>query len=269
MQDSTPSPEPGRRLRADRLRVRLSTRDVERLSQKIAKEKNNSEYCVSHTWLTDIENGQFTPSIYKLYSLSLIYERSYDEILSFFGISIRDTGKGHMSLAFPRTHLVAPTLAEFGQTVSAPIELRQKVRFEQTNLVSKMFERWGEVPISLLRRMNPQNTLCGYIGLEDFTLFPIIRPGSFVQIDPRQTKIDAAGWQSELDRPIYFVELRDDYVCSWCQLDRGNLTLIPCPQSRAQVRQVRYPTDAEILGRVTAVTMRIADVGNDTCDSFR
>lgn len=269
MQDSTPSPEPGKRLRADRLRVRLSTRDVERLSQKIAKEKNNPEYCVSHTWLTDIENGQFTPSIYKLYSLSLIYGRSYDEILSFFGISVRDAGREQISLALPRTHLVAPTFTESNRTVFAPIELNQKVQFGQTNLVSKMFERWGEVPISLLRRMNPRNTLCGYIGLEDFTLFPIIRPGSFVQIDPRQTKIDATGWQNEFDRPIYFVELRDSYVCSWCQLDYGSLTLIPCPQSGTPVRRIRYPNDADVLGRVTAVTMRIADVARGTYDESR
>lgn len=259
MMASIPSPEAGRRLRAERLRVRLSTRDVERLSQHVAKEKNNQEYCISHTWLTDIENGQFTPSIYKLYSLSLIYKCSYDEMLSFFGICFREMGKEQMSLALPHTHLLAPTFAEARQPLLAQLELRQRVEFKQTNLVSKMFENLGEVPISVLHRMNPQNTLCGYIGLEDDTLYPMIRPGSFVQIDPRQTKINAATWQSEFDRPIYFVELRDSYVCSWCQLDRGCLTLVPCPQSRERVRQIRYPADADILGRVTAVTMRIAD----------
>jgi hypothetical protein len=34
--------------------------------------------------------------------------------------------------------------------------------------------------------------------------------------------------------------------------------LVPCPQSRGQIRQVRYPGDADVVGRVTAVTMRIA-----------
>jgi len=255
---STPSPEPGRRLRAERIRVRLSTREVERLSQNIAKEKNNQEYCVSHTWLTDIENGKFTPSIYKLYSLSLIYRCSYDELLSFFGICVRDIGKEQMSLTLPRTHLIASTFAEADHTIPAPLEPRRRVQFDQTNLVSKMFKNWREVPIPLLQQMNSESTLCGYIGLEDYTLYPMIRPGSFVQIDPSQTKINGATWQSEFDRPIYFVELRDSYACSWCQLDHSCLTLIPCPQSREQVRQIRYPADADILGRVTAVTMRIA-----------
>src|ERR1700738_3289207 len=103
----TPSPEAGKRLKAERIRVLLSTRDVERLSQKIAQEKNNQEYYISHAWLTDVENGEFTPSIYKLYSLSLIYKRSYDEILAFFGIHIRDIGHEQLRLSLPHTHLIA------------------------------------------------------------------------------------------------------------------------------------------------------------------
>jgi hypothetical protein len=36
-----------------------------------------------------------------------------------------------------------------------------------------------------------------------------------VQIDARQTKIKLNGWQNEFDRPIYFVDLRDTYICRW------------------------------------------------------
>jgi len=90
-------------------------------------------------------------------------------------------------------------------------------------------------------------------------MYPFLRPGSFVEIDSRQKKIKASGsWQNEFNRPIYFVELRDTYECSWCELDAGRLILVPCPHSGRQVRQVRYPGDADILGQVTAVTMRIA-----------
>jgi type IV secretory pathway VirB2 component (pilin) len=93
---------------------------------------------------------------------------------------------------------------------------------------------------------------------EDFTLFPLVRPGSFVEIDSGQTRVEHGGWNNEFDRPIYFVELRDSYVCSWCEPREGKLLLIPYPQSRSQVREVRFPRDSEIVGRVTAVSMRIA-----------
>lgn len=249
----------GKRLRAERLRVKLSTRDVEKYSQQIAAARGSQEYCISDTWLAQIENGEFTPSIYKLYSLSRIYKRDYDEILSFFGISFKDLDERSAPISLPRTHLVGPTLRKEGETISVPTELRAKTALEQTNLVHRMFVGWEEIPVSLLRHMASGDTLCGYIGMEDRTLFPLLRPGCFVQIDTHQRKIETNGWHNEFDRPIYFLELRDAYACSWCQLDGSRLTLISSPQSRQPVRQLHYPAEVEIVGRVTAVTMRIAD----------
>lgn len=263
MLSSTPHAEAGKRLKAERLRVRLSTREVAQLSQRIAKQKNNPEYSISHAWLTEVENGKFMPGIFRLRSLSLIYGRPFDEIVAFFGIDIRDIGKEQLPLGLPRTHLIGPTLEETRKTILAPIELRAKVQLETTNLVSRMFENWGEVPVALLGQMDWKNSLYGYIGLEDYTMYPFLRPGSFVEIDARQKKITSGNWQDEFDRPIYFVELRDSYVCSWCELDAGHLILVPCPHSRRQIRQVRYPGDADVVGRVTAVTMRIATSQNE------
>jgi transcriptional regulator with XRE-family HTH domain len=257
---STPSPESGQRLRAERLRVRLSTRDVERLSQAIAREKGNQEYYISHAWLTEIEHGKFKPNIYKLYSLSVVYKRAYHEILALFDIYIRDIGREQITVGLPHTHLVNSATDGDEVAIRAPLELRQTVQLEKTNLVSQMFARWGEVPVELLQRMNLQNSLYGYIGINDYTLYPMIRPGSFVQIDARQRKLSAGTWKNEFDRPIYFVELRDEYVCSWCELRGKSLLLIPSPQSREPVRQFRFPMDAEIVGRVTAVTMNITEV---------
>lgn len=258
MLSSTPHAEAGKRLKAERLRVRLSTREVAQFSQKIAKLKNNPEYSISHAWLTEVESGKFMPGIFRLRSLSLIYGVPFDEILEFYGVDVRDAGKDQLPLGLPRTCLLGPTREETRQTILAPIELRAKVQLERTNLVSRMFESWGEVPVELLRQLDWKHSLYGYIGLKDFTMYPFLRPGSFVEIDGRQKKIKAGTWQDEFDRPIYFVELRDCYVCSWCELDAGHLILVPCPHSRRQIRQVRYPGDADIVGRVTAVTMRIA-----------
>ncbi len=259
MPASTPNPEAGMRLKAARLSVRLSTRNVERLSQKLAQEKRNQDYYVSHAWLTDIENGVFTPSIYKLYSLSIIYKRSYDEILAFFDIHICDIGREQMWLALPRTHLIADQIEPAAHPVNLPPRFKDRVPLEKTNLVSQMFNNWGGAPVSFPSATDLGHSLYGYIGTEDFTLFPLIRPGSFVQIDARQKRIDRSGWSNEFDRPIYFVELRDSYACSWCELKDGRLLLIPYPRLRNRVRAVRFPDDAGIIGRVTAVSMRIAE----------
>lgn len=254
----TSSPEAGSWLRAARERLRLSTRDVERLSYEIAQKRSDKQYYVSHSWLADIENGKFRPSILKLHTLSVIYQGNYDEYLALFGFPFGDAGRLARELLLPHTHLL-DSKEPSEKTIIAPIELRANVHLEQTNLVARMFADWGEIPVRLLEQMDMRSSLYGYIGKEDYTMFPIIRPASFVQIDSRQTKITTANWHSDHDRPIYFFELRDKYVCSWCELDGSQLILIPSPQSRLPARHVRYPGDADILGRVTGVTMRIVE----------
>jgi hypothetical protein len=72
-----------------------------------------------------------------------------------------------------------------------------------------------------------------------------------VQIDDRQNKVRKLPWRTEFDRPIYFVELRDGYACSWCELVDKKLTLIPHPLSPCGIRQFDFPTEAEVIGRVT------------------
>jgi transcriptional regulator with XRE-family HTH domain len=258
----TSSPDAGSWLRAARERLRLSTRDVERLSYEIALERSDKQYYVSHSWLTDIENGRFRPGVLKLHTLSVIYHGNYDEFLALLGIPVGDAGRKPSELLLPHTHLLRAK-EDAGKTIIAPIELRDNVQLKQTNLMARMFEGWGEVPVALLQQMDLRNSLYGYIGKEDYTLYPVIRPASFVQIDPRQTKITPGNWHSDFDRPIYFFELRDKYVCSWCELDGSQLILIPSSQSRLPARHIRFPGDAEILGRVIGVTMRIAEMAGD------
>jgi hypothetical protein len=60
-----------------------------------------------------------------------------------------------------------------------------------------MVEAWGQVPLALIQGLDVRNNMYGYIGLEDYTLYPILRPGSFVQIDPSVRKILRSVWHSE------------------------------------------------------------------------
>jgi len=252
---SRPSPEAGKRLKAARLRARLSIREVERLSHDIASAENNPDCCISHSWLVQVENGDYVPGTFKLYTLSRIYKLKPDEVLGFFGLGIRDTAQAYSSLKLPHTHLLGPVQQEPGQKLLAPVGLRGAERLNQTNLVSRMFENWGEIPLELLQQIDLRNSILGYIGLKDYTMYPVLRPGSVVRVDSRQRAIKPGGWTNEYERPIYFVEMREDCVCSWCHLDGSQLFLIPGPLSGKQLRTVRYPQDAEVVGRVTGVVM--------------
>jgi transcriptional regulator with XRE-family HTH domain len=248
----------GDRIKALRLKARMTTREVERLSLEISKSKRNPEYYISHAWLTDIENGEFTPSIYKLYSLSAIYLSRFTDLLGYFGLNLSDIGMVQMTVRLPRTHLIPGQLSGV-QEIRVPVQLAGDSSFEQTKMLQKIPEAWQKLPLTVLQHLNTKDMLYGYVGFQDFTLYPLIRPGSFVEINPRENRVGATPWTSEHDRPIYFVELRDNYTCSWCQLDGRQLSIVPHPISRLQVRTYRYPDEAEIVGRVTAVAMRLVD----------
>ena len=108
MDPRSANPSAGQRLKALRVRLGLSTRDVQAKSQQIAAEKHNQEYYLSHAWLTDIEKGKFTPGIFKLYSLSAIYHRRFSEIASYFGLQIADLSRDSASsVCRERTSLIA------------------------------------------------------------------------------------------------------------------------------------------------------------------
>jgi hypothetical protein len=37
-------------------------------------------------------------------------------------------------------------------------------------------------------------------------MYPLLMPGSFLQVDDTKTQILKEGWRSEYERPIYFVD---------------------------------------------------------------
>jgi transcriptional regulator with XRE-family HTH domain len=253
--------EAGKRLQAKRERLRLSIRRVANISQKIAEEKNDPAFFVPHNWISDLENGKSKPRLAKFHSLSLIYDCDINEILALFGLNIADLGKERGHITLPHTHLSGLPLRPAESLVVAAPQLPAKLPLEKTNLVHHMFQGLGEMPSFLLQQASPQEVLYGYVGTDDYTLDPLIRPGAFVQIDPQQNKVTKGVWPSEHERPVYFVELRDNrYACSWCELERNYLLLVPSPKSPVPIRHLRYPQDAEIVGRVIGFAHRIAQV---------
>lgn len=88
-------------------------------------------------------------------------------------------------------------------------------------------------------------------------MFPVIPPGSLVVIDDSRRRIQNAGWTNEHDRPIYFLEHREGYVCSWCTLRETRLIVQPHPASFCEPESYEYPAEIEVIGQVTHVAMSL------------
>jgi hypothetical protein len=176
-----------------------------------------------------------------------------------YGIDLEKISWHQALLPLPQSHLVQLTVYDGERPIAFPVRFDPGFDLGQTNLFSRMVEIWGEVPLSLIQHLDLRKSLYGYVGFKDNAMHPLLRAGSFVQIDDRQTKIEKAPWQSEFDRPIYFVELRNGYACSWCELQGKELFVVPHPLSGCSIRRYHYRDEAEIIGRVTGVAMRLVD----------
>jgi transcriptional regulator with XRE-family HTH domain len=257
---------PGEHLREIRTRLGITTREVEEFSRIIADDRGNEEFYISNAWLTQLENKSSVPSIYKLFSLSAIYRTRFNDLLQVFGVDVNASTQYQLALPLQQTHLTSLESPAPDKAVSFPVRFDKGFSLERTSLIARMVEVWGEVPVALIQKLDVRHCQYGYIGLEDYTMYPLLRPGSFVQIDNRGSRNPASDWRTEFDRPIYFVELRDGYVCSWCEMRGSQITLIPHPLSACSIRQFAYPDEAEIVGQVTGVAMRLvppSDCGSD------
>ena len=247
----------GQKLRALRESLGYRMRDVELASNQIAQRFENEEFAIPPSRMSDIETKGIIPSIFRLYSFAAIYRREYRELLSFYGLELdgisADIGFGRP----PKSHL-SEALSNVTQ-VRMPTRLDPGFSLQKTTDLGRAIEQWGIVPLSYLAQFADDRYTYGYIGSEDFTMYPILPPGSFVQVDGAKSKVGDGTWRSEYERPIYFVEMRDGYTCCWCSIKRDSIVLQPHPLSPVPVRVLRHPQEAEVLGQVVGVAMRLGD----------
>ena len=258
----------GERLREFRLRSGITTREVEEQSQHIAETESTPEFYISNSWLTKLENTDSIPSVHKLVSLSAIYHVRFAELLSLFGVDLGHIEAHQLEISPQKTYLMAAEVNDPDKEIALPVRFDPSVDLNGTNLFSRMVEQWGDVPFSAIQRLHLRHNSYGFIGFQDFTLHPLLRPGSFVQIDPRFRKIQSSRWRTEFDRPIYFLELRNSYACGWCEVQGNELALLPHPLSPCTIRRFAFPGEAEIVGRVTGIAMRLLGHTDETDDAI-
>lgn len=245
----------GQRLRQLREQLGFNMRDVEAASLRIAAEHKNDDFAIPLSRLSDLESKGVTPSIYRIYTLSIIYRRDLRELLSWYGIDVNATAADLRLTAPPKSH--TSTATDSSTLVRMPMALDPGFDTRQTMNLGRMIQQWGLVPVSYLGDMLPGSFTYGYIGSEDFTMYPLLLPGTFVQVDESRNQVQEGMWRSEYERPIYFIETRDGFVCCWCSIDGDNLILQSHPLSPVPPRRLRQPKDADVLGQVVGIAMRL------------
>src|SRR5262249_61885892 len=108
--------------------------------------------------------------------------------------------------------LFSPQKSPRAEALEASTELRLPIRMDpgfdprKTSNLGRMVEQWGLVPLAYLAQFANTSFTYGYIGTDDLSMYPLLPPGSFVQIDESKNKVVQGLWRTEYERPIYFVE---------------------------------------------------------------
>jgi hypothetical protein len=230
-------------------------RDVETASMRIAERHGNDEFAVSPSRLSDIETKGVVPSIFRLYTLAVIYRRDLREVLSWFGIDL-NAAIADVNLNLPpKSHRYEISAL----AVQMPTRLDPGFDPSQTSNLGRMVEQWGLVPLTYLTQFASDRYTYGYIGSEDFTMYPLLPPGTFLQVDESKNEIVLGMWHSEYERPIYFVETREGYTCCWCTMKGEDIVLQPHSLSPAPVRILKHPQDAEVIGQVVGIALKLGE----------
>lgn len=247
--------EPGLKLKAIREKLGLRFREVEKATNLIAQRHRSPDFAIGLSRLADIENKGVVPNLHRLYSLCAVYRLDVKEVLGWYGVDLDQIWRDAAHLAPSRTHLSRMGTSESG-AVSLPLMLDPGVDFSKTTFLSRAIRQWGKVPLSLLDSLDLDQFLYGFIGWSDYHMYPLVRPGALVQVDDNRTEIEEGGWTHEFERPIYFLELREGYACSWCSTAGDQLILQPHPASGLSA-QVLNARDVTVVGQVVGVAMQL------------
>ena len=242
----------GERLRKVRERLKLTYRDVEQASQRLAERRDSSEFLIPLSRLADIENNGKVPSLFRLYTLCVVYRLDFQEVLRWYGVPIEQLNADTLQVALAETHVLNNKVSG---AVTIPNALGAQIDLTKTTFLSHLIRQWGKVPLSFLSGLDLKQHRYGLVGLEDWSMFPILRPGSLVLIDEGRRKIARGGWTSEFDRPIYFFEHREGFACGWCTVQGDRLMIQPHPASEKPPRWFQFPDEIDVIGQVTGVAM--------------
>jgi transcriptional regulator with XRE-family HTH domain len=242
---------PGEKLKHARERLKLTYRDVEKASQQLAQRRASDEFSIALSRLADIENKGTVPTIFRLYSLCAIYRLNFDDVLGWYGVPVELLAAESLRTPLNGTHAgeFAPA-AKF----TVPQPANSEIDMNSTTFLSHIVRRWGKTGLSFLNGWDLRQHRYGFIGLEDWSMYPVLRPGSLVLIDESRRRIATDGWTNEMDRPIYFLEHRSGFQCGWCTTYDDHILVQPHPSSRKKPGW--YPVEEiDVIGQVTGVAM--------------
>jgi len=127
----------------------------------------------------------------------------------------------------------------------------------------RLLAMWGNVPLLLMLEVDWDRGPLVVIGTADRMMWPLLPPGSLLQLDQTVRSIDNGSF-NEFERPVYLIEYRNRFYCCYAQRRRDTITLISHGESQWPPSISVPLKEARVRGQVTPIFRPLAARGRST-----
>jgi len=116
----------------------------------------------------------------------------------------------------------------------------------------RLLSIWSDIPLLLMLDIDWDRGPLVLVGLSDRMMWPLIPPGSLLQLNPKVRTVANGSW-TEFERPIYLIELKGRFCCCHAQRRGEMLRLISHAESRLPP-SISVPfKEAKVRGQLTPI----------------
>jgi transcriptional regulator with XRE-family HTH domain len=173
----------GQKLKCLRSKCNITVREVEQASRRIAGVKGDKRFFISNGWLAQLENGVSEPGICKLFSLSVIYEANFLDLVRLYNLDVNGNGRSpSFTLHTQLSSIIYGHLGSSDFTMYPMIRpgALLKIDTSQNRLAEGTWHNEYERPIFLVELREAY--ACGWCELQGDQLLIIPHPSSPVSV---------------------------------------------------------------------------------------
>ena len=132
---------------------------------------------------------------------------------------------------------------------------------DPASAMRRLLSVWSDVPLLLMLDVDWDRGPLVLVGLSDRMMWPLLPPGSLLQLDPKVRTIADGAWP-EFERPIYLIEYRSRFHCCHAQRRGETLRLISHAESPAPPATSILFKEAKVRGQLTPIFRPLATRGS-------
>ncbi len=125
----------------------------------------------------------------------------------------------------------------------------------------RLLTMWRDVPLLLMLDVDWDRGPLVLIGKADGMMWPLLPPGSLLQLDQRVRTI-SDGTFAEAERPVYLIEYRNRFFCCHVERRGDTLRLISHRESGWPAAIPVLTKEARVRGQVTPIFRPLATRDN-------